>query len=61
MSLSYTTLLLKLWAQINSLDAAKDARNKSKDIHLPSIDVSFGSNRILYGLPSPCTFEFMLM
>jgi ATP-binding cassette subfamily F protein 3 len=26
-----------------------DAKNKSKDIHLPSIDVSFASNRILSG------------
>ncbi|EAU92935.2 ATP-dependent transporter [Coprinopsis cinerea okayama7 len=28
---------------------AANAKNKSKDIHLPSIDVSFGSNRILSG------------
>lgn len=34
--------------KINPLDAATAAKNKSKDIHLPSIDVSFASNRILY-------------
>lgn len=33
--------------QINPLEAANAAKNKSKDIHLPSIDVNFGSNRIL--------------
>ncbi|KAJ4485450.1 P-loop containing nucleoside triphosphate hydrolase protein [Lentinula aciculospora] len=35
-------------SKINPLEAAS-ARNKSKDIHLPSIDVNFGSNRILSG------------
>ena len=34
-------------AQVNSLDATLASKGKSKDIHLPSIDVSFGSNRIL--------------
>ncbi len=34
--------------KINPLDAAAAAKNKSKDIHLSSIDVNFGSNRILY-------------
>jgi ATP-binding cassette, subfamily F, member 3 len=33
--------------QVNSLEAALHSKGKSKDIHLPSIDVSFGSNRIL--------------
>jgi len=33
--------------QINPLEAANAAKNKSKDIHLPSIDVNFASNRIL--------------
>ena len=36
--------------QINSLEASNAGKNKSKDIHLPSIDVNFGSNRILYVL-----------
>ncbi|CAG7847924.1 Uncharacterized ABC transporter ATP-binding protein C29A3.09c [Serendipita indica DSM 11827] len=35
--------------QVNSLDATLGSKGKSKDIHLPSIDVSFGSNRILAG------------
>ncbi|KAG6373089.1 P-loop containing nucleoside triphosphate hydrolase protein [Boletus reticuloceps] len=35
--------------QINPIEAAASAKNKSKDIHLPSIDVSFASNRILSG------------
>ncbi|KAJ7630395.1 P-loop containing nucleoside triphosphate hydrolase protein [Roridomyces roridus] len=34
---------------INPLEASAAAKNKSKDIHLPSIDVSFASNRILSG------------
>ena len=34
--------------KINPLEAAAASKNKSKDIHLPSIDVNFGSNRILY-------------
>ncbi|KAI0726008.1 P-loop containing nucleoside triphosphate hydrolase protein [Fomitopsis betulina] len=38
----------ELFMKINPLDAA-NAKNKSKDIHLPNIDVSFGSNRILSG------------
>lgn len=40
--------------QINPLEVANAAKNKSKDIHLPSIDVNFGSNRILsvsYSIP----------
>ena len=40
--------------QINPLQAAAASKNKSKDIHLPSIDVSFGSNRILYGRRHHC-------
>ncbi|KAF8912884.1 P-loop containing nucleoside triphosphate hydrolase protein [Gymnopilus junonius] len=35
--------------QINPLEATAGSKNKSKDIHLPSIDVNFGSNRILSG------------
>ncbi|OBZ80100.1 putative ABC transporter ATP-binding protein C29A3.09c [Grifola frondosa] len=42
---SYEEMFLK----INPLDAAAASKNKSKDIHLPSIDVNFGSNRILSG------------
>ena len=38
--------------KINPLDAAAASKNKSKDIHLTSIDVNFGSNRILYVLMS---------
>src|SRR6266849_7565836 len=34
--------------QINPLQSSAASKNKSKDIHLPSIDVSFGSNRILF-------------
>ena len=37
----------EMFMKINPLDAAAASKNKSKDIHLPSIDVSFGSNRIL--------------
>lgn len=33
--------------KINPLDAAAASKNKSKDVHLSSIDVNFGSNRIL--------------
>ena len=33
--------------QINPLDSAAASKNKSKDIHLPTIDVNFGSLRIL--------------
>ncbi|EIM91918.1 P-loop containing nucleoside triphosphate hydrolase protein [Stereum hirsutum FP-91666 SS1] len=39
----------ELYMQINPLEAAAASKNKSKDIHLPSIDVNFGSNRILSG------------
>ncbi|KAG2748600.1 hypothetical protein P692DRAFT_20874357 [Suillus brevipes Sb2] len=37
----------EMFMKINPLEAANAAKNKSKDIHLPSIDVNFGSNRIL--------------
>ena len=37
-----------MFMKINPLDAAAASKNKSKDIHLTSIDVNFGSNRILY-------------
>lgn len=37
----------EMFMKINPLDVAAANKNKSKDIHLPSIDVSFGSNRIL--------------
>ncbi|KIM84750.1 hypothetical protein PILCRDRAFT_818360 [Piloderma croceum F 1598] len=39
----------EMFMKINPLDASGAAKNKSKDIHLPSIDVNFGSNRILSG------------
>ncbi|GBE78707.1 Uncharacterized ABC transporter ATP-binding protein [Sparassis crispa] len=39
----------EMFMKINPLDAATASKNKSKDIHLPSIDVNFGSNRILSG------------
>ncbi|KAI0825394.1 P-loop containing nucleoside triphosphate hydrolase protein [Trametes gibbosa] len=39
----------EMFMKINPLDAAAAAKNKSKDIHLSSIDVNFGSNRILSG------------
>ncbi|KAI0935643.1 hypothetical protein AcV5_004007 [Taiwanofungus camphoratus] len=39
----------EMFMKINPLDAAAASKNKSKDIHLPSIDVNFGSNRILSG------------
>lgn len=39
----------EMFMKINPLDAAAASKNKSKDIHLPSIDVSFASNRILSG------------
>ncbi|KAH9990516.1 P-loop containing nucleoside triphosphate hydrolase protein [Russula vinacea] len=42
---SYEEMFMK---QINPLQSTA-SKNKSKDIHLPSIDVSFGSNRILSG------------
>lgn len=38
----------EMFMKINPLQSAA-SKNKSKDIHLPSIDVSFGSNRILSG------------
>ncbi|KAJ3724088.1 P-loop containing nucleoside triphosphate hydrolase protein [Lentinula raphanica] len=38
----------EMFMKINPLEAV-NSRNKSKDIHLPSIDVNFGSNRILSG------------
>lgn len=39
----------EMFMKINPLEAAAAAKNKSKDIHLPSVDVNFGSNRILSG------------
>ncbi|KAF8640386.1 hypothetical protein AX17_000056 [Amanita inopinata Kibby_2008] len=42
---SYEDMFMK----INPLEASGASKNKSKDIHLPSIDVNFGSNRILSG------------
>ncbi|KAI9065539.1 P-loop containing nucleoside triphosphate hydrolase protein [Trametes sanguinea] len=39
----------EMFMKINPLDAAAASKNKSKDIHLTSIDVNFGSNRILSG------------
>ncbi|CAL1697017.1 unnamed protein product [Somion occarium] len=39
----------EMFMKINPLDAAAASMNKSKDVHLPSIDVNFGSNRILSG------------
>ncbi|KAF9569787.1 P-loop containing nucleoside triphosphate hydrolase protein [Agrocybe pediades] len=39
----------EMFMKINPLEASAAAKNKSKDIHLPSIDVNFGSNRILSG------------
>ncbi|KAI0042134.1 P-loop containing nucleoside triphosphate hydrolase protein [Auriscalpium vulgare] len=40
----------EMFMKINPLEASGAAsKNKSKDIHLPSIDVNFGSNRILSG------------
>ncbi|KAJ7674451.1 P-loop containing nucleoside triphosphate hydrolase protein [Mycena rosella] len=39
----------EMFMKINPLEASTAAKNKSKDIHLPSIDVSFASNRILSG------------
>ncbi|KAH9921341.1 P-loop containing nucleoside triphosphate hydrolase protein [Fomitopsis serialis] len=38
----------EMFMKINPLDAV-NSKNKSKDIHLPNIDVNFGSNRILSG------------
>ncbi|RDB28588.1 putative ABC transporter ATP-binding protein C29A3.09c [Hypsizygus marmoreus] len=39
----------EMFMKINPLEASSSAKQKSKDIHLPSIDVSFASNRILSG------------
>ncbi|KDQ54970.1 hypothetical protein JAAARDRAFT_38083 [Jaapia argillacea MUCL 33604] len=39
----------EMFMQINPLDTTGASKNKSKDIHLPSIDVNFASNRILSG------------
>ncbi|PAV21751.1 P-loop containing nucleoside triphosphate hydrolase [Pyrrhoderma noxium] len=39
----------EMFMKVNSLEAAASGKNKSKDVHLPSIDVTFGSNRILSG------------
>ncbi|KAI9567006.1 P-loop containing nucleoside triphosphate hydrolase protein [Boletus coccyginus] len=39
----------EMFMKINPIEAATAAKNKSKDIHLPSIDVNFASNRILSG------------
>ncbi|ETW78354.1 ABC transporter [Heterobasidion irregulare TC 32-1] len=39
----------EMFMKINPLEASASSKNKSKDIHLPSIDVNFGSNRILSG------------
>jgi ATP-binding cassette subfamily F protein 3 len=51
--LSGCTSLFQRQDEISSLLARADGflafEGKSKDIHLPSIDVSFGSNRILAG------------
>ncbi|KIY63247.1 P-loop containing nucleoside triphosphate hydrolase protein [Cylindrobasidium torrendii FP15055 ss-10] len=38
----------EMFMQINPLESV-NSKNKSRDIHLPSIDVSFASNRILTG------------
>lgn len=39
----------EMFMKINPLESSSSSKQKSKDIHLPSIDVSFGSNRILSG------------
>ncbi|KII86496.1 hypothetical protein PLICRDRAFT_44090 [Plicaturopsis crispa FD-325 SS-3] len=39
----------EIFMKINPLEASASAATKSKDIHLPSIDVNFASNRILSG------------
>lgn len=38
----------EMFMKVNPLQAPGAGKGKSKDIHLPSIDVSFGSMRILY-------------
>ncbi|EKM83676.1 hypothetical protein AGABI1DRAFT_66547 [Agaricus bisporus var. burnettii JB137-S8] len=45
---SYEEMFMKASA-VNPLEASANSKNKSKDIHLPSIDVNFGSNKILSG------------
>lgn len=37
----------EMFMAVNPLDLSGAAKGKSKDIHLPNIDVSFASNRIL--------------
>ncbi len=39
----------EIFMKVNPLDLSGAAKGKSKDIHLPSIDVSFASNKILSG------------
>ncbi|KAF7784512.1 hypothetical protein Agabi119p4_677 [Agaricus bisporus var. burnettii] len=39
----------EMFMKVNPLEASANSKNKSKDIHLPSIDVNFGSNKILSG------------
>ncbi|KAF8633993.1 hypothetical protein AX15_001168 [Amanita polypyramis BW_CC] len=39
----------EMFMKINPLEASTASKNKSKDIHLASIDVNFASNRILSG------------
>ncbi|KAL1406372.1 hypothetical protein Q8F55_008071 [Vanrija albida] len=39
----------EMFMKVNPLDLSGAAKGKSKDIHLPNIDVSFASNRILSG------------
>jgi ATP-binding cassette subfamily F protein 3 len=38
----------EMFMKVNPLDLSGAAKGKSKDIHLPSIDVSFASNKILW-------------
>lgn len=38
----------EMYMKVNPLDLSNSAKGKTKDIHLPSIDVSFASHRILY-------------
>ncbi|KZT22081.1 hypothetical protein NEOLEDRAFT_1157887 [Neolentinus lepideus HHB14362 ss-1] len=39
----------EMFMKVNPLESAATSKNKSKDVHLPNIDVNFGSNRILSG------------
>lgn len=39
----------EMYMKVNPLQLGGAAKGKSKDIHLPSIDVSFASHRILSG------------